>query len=372
LDPYYAQPDPFVPGNKHWKDLWSSYVYKNLALDNHQRRFYIPISGAYPGLLVGIMANVDLLRKAGVGREVPTEWNDWMKQLATLKAKGYNAVAGEASHSGAEAASWPLWSELWPAYMGHVYSKVVPGGNPATTSATQLQIAKAVKRGVISTADPMFQALLRQVKRYMSYWIPGWQTADIESLWTQGKLAERQAGIWDLLSELSDPNRHFKLSMNIPPIPTTKSDPRVMNPLGRLPTGLAARTARVGPGNGNVFALIARSIQRDHNEAAAIKWLQYISAPQQDEFIVNEHPDNIPATLGTHMAPIYEALNNVPVPDYKSLGSTYPFGMTAEATPDMERELAVWVTGHESDKTFFAHIEHIIMQSATTYLANAK
>lgn len=372
LDAYYNQPDPFVPDNKHWKDLWSSYVNKNLVLDPHGHHFYIPISGAYPGLLVGVMANDNLLRKAGVGTKVPSEWNDWLKQLAALKAKGYNAVAGEASHSGAQAASWPLWSELWAPYMGHVFHKVAPGADVKTTAATQIQIAKAVQSGVISLKDPMFQEVFRQMKKYMGYWISGWQTADVESLWTEGKLAERQAGIWDLVPELSDPNRHFKLSMSLPPIPTKKSDPRVLNPLGYLPTGQAARTARVGPGNGNVFGLITRSVTRDHNEAAAIKWLQYITAPAQDEYIVNEHPDNIPATLGTHMAPVYQSLNKVPIPDYGALGSTTPFGLSAEATPDMEKELAVWVAGRENDKTFFAHMQDIITTAAKTYIAGTK
>ncbi len=374
LGPYLDQPDPFIPGNKHWSDNWYALMNKNQALDNHGHRFYVPEAGAYPSLIVGIMANSTLLSKAGVGAKIPTEWSDWMAQLAALKAKGIYAASGETSHSGAVASSWPLWSELWTPYMGYLYPKVELHAPDPTynTAPTSKEIATAIKNGVISASNPRFQAVFRQVKRYMSYWIPGWQTTDVESLWTQGKLAERQFFVADLYTELSDPNRHFPLISTFPPIPGKKTAAGLLEPFGNLPTGAAARQARAGEGNDNVFALIDSAVKRDGNAAAAVKWLQYITAPAEADYVVNEHADQIPVAIGTHMAPIFAALNNKAVPDFRLAGGTYPFGVTAEATPNMEKEIAVWTAGQEDDKTFFAHIETILMTSARTYLANAK
>ncbi len=370
LGPYLDQPDPFIPGNKRWSDNWYAYMNKNQAVDNHGQRFYVPEAGSYPSLLVGIMGNAALLSKAGVGTKIPSEWSSWMNQLAALKAKGLYA-SGETSHTGAQASSWPLWSELWAPYMGFLYYKL-SSDKTANTAITEKQQAKAVVSGVISASDPRFQQVFLQVKRYMSYWVPGWQTTDVQSLWTQGKLAQRQFYIADLYTELSDPNRHFTLISAFPPVPGRATNPDVSLPFGNLPTGAAARQARAQEGNGNVFALINSAVKRDNNEAAAVKWLQYITAPAQADFIVNEHADQIPVAIGTHMVPIFTALNNQTVPDFRQLGTSYPFGMTAEATPNMEKEIAVWTGGKEDNKTFFAHIETILMTSAKTYLANSK
>ncbi len=371
LGPYLDQPDPYISGNKHWSDNWYALMNKNQAVDNHGHHFYVPEAGSYPSLLVGIMGNAQLLSKAGVSTNIPTEWSDWMAQLAALKAKGLYAASGEVSHTGAQASSWPLWSELWAPYMGYLYYKL-SSDRTAMTAITEKQQAQAVMSGVISASDPRFQKVFLQVKRYMSYWVPGWRTTDVASLWTDGKLAERQFYVADLYTELSDPNRHFKLISAFPPVPGRKTDPDVSLPFGNLPTGAAARQARAQEGNGNVFALIDSAVKRDGNAAAAVKWLQYITAPAEDDYIVNEHADQIPVAIGTHMAPIFSALNNQTVPDFRDLGTSYPFGMTAEATPNMEKELSVWTSGQETDKAFFSHIETILTTSAKTYLANAK
>jgi len=280
-------------------------------------------------------------------------------------------MSGETSHNGALASSWPFWSALWPAYMGHVYHKVNPNGvpdgsgNSTKDAATPAQQAAAIKNGVISADDPMYQAMFRQVKQYMSYWVQGWQTADVQSLWTKSNLAERQFFIGDLFGEYSNPDRKFDLVIGFPPYPTRKTATDIAQPFGSLPTGAEARVAHGGYGNSNSFGIIASAVQRDHNVEAAVRWLEYITAPQEDVFVVNEHPNFIPAARGTgsQMAAIYRGLNSQPVPDWRSL-NTYPFGLSQDATPNLEKELQIWVTSQENDATFFKHMEAIMQAAA--------
>ncbi|MGH2387525.1 MAG: ABC transporter substrate-binding protein [Chloroflexota bacterium] len=383
LQPYMNKPDPYNTTVKSW---CYNFAFSDLVkpgdtchsptTDPKLNSLDVPLGESYPGLLIGEMANTNLLKQAGVKPEIPTDWSAWLTQLAALKAKGLNAMSGETSHTGAQASSWPFWSALWPAYMGHVLTKVAPkatpGGTSTKDSATAAQTAAAIKSGIINANDPMYQAMFQQVKKYMSYWVNGWQTADVEALWTQGKLAERQFYIADLFTEYSNPDRHFNMIVGFPPYPTKKTDPRVMQPYGSIPKNLEARLARGSSGNDNSFGIIASSVKRDNNEAAAIKWLQYISAPAQDQYITNEHPDYIPTAVGSTMAPIYAALNNTPIPDWRNLGSTYFGGLSNDATPNLEKELAIWVTGHENDKTFFAHMEQIMTDAANSFIAAAK
>jgi ABC-type glycerol-3-phosphate transport system substrate-binding protein len=324
-------------------------------------------------LLIGEMANVNLLKQAGATPAIPVDWSDWLTQLATIKAKGINAMSGETSHTGAQASSWPFWSALWGPYMGHALKEAdptaIPGSTKPSDSPTTRQVAEAYAKGTINTSDPMLQAAFLQVKKYMSYWVNGWQTSDVEALWTQGQLAERQFYIADLFSEYSNPARKFTMTIGFPPYPTKKTDPRVMTPYGSIPTGTAARLARVALCEGCSFGVISSAVKRDNNTAAALKWLQFITAPAQDQYIVNEHPDYIPAAVGATMSPLYASLNNTPIPDWRNLGGTYFGGLTSDATPNLEKELAVWVTGHETDVQFFANMEKQLKADGQGWLA---
>ena len=383
LQTYMNQPDPYNTAAKNWcynfalSDLVKpGDTCHGPSVDPKNNSLDVPLGESYPGLLIGEMANADLLKKAGVTSRIPTDWSDWLAQLAALKAKGLNAMSGETSHSGAQASSWPFWSALWPAYMGHVLTKVdpaaIPGGLSTKDTATAAQTAAAIKSGVINASDPLYQAMFQQAKKYMSYWVNGWQTSDVESLWTQGNLAERQFYIADLFTEYSNPSRHFNLVVGSPPYPTKKTDARVLQPFGSVPSDAEARLARGKSGNFNSFGIIASSVKRDNNEAAAIKWLQYISAPAQDQYIINEHPDYIPTAVGSTLAPIYAALNNTPIPDWRNLSSTYFGGLSNDATPNLEKELAIWVTGHETDQAFFANMEKLMTGAADSFIAAAK
>jgi hypothetical protein len=385
LESYATVKNPYNTKAKDWCHSFAASLLQTSAcdfdwagsanMDNAQgHQWFIPFDEQYPNLVIGELGNANLMKKAGVSTSIPADWSEWMTQLATLKAKGFNAVSGETSHNGAGETSWPFWSALWPAYMGHVYKQIDPKGNPSGTAVkdqiTPKMTAQAIKSGIINSNDPMYQAMFQQVKKYISYWVPGWQTSDVEALWTQGKLAERAFYIGDLFGEYSNPARHFNMVTGFPPIPTKKTDPRVMTPYGSIPTGPVQRQAHGSPYT--AWSIDAAAVKRDSNLAAAIKWLQYITAPQQDQYVVNENPQEIPATIGATMAPLFVGLNGTPIPDWRQLGDTYPFGLATDATPNLEKELAVWTSGKEDDKTFFTHMESIMKDAANSFLATAK
>jgi ABC-type glycerol-3-phosphate transport system substrate-binding protein len=390
LNPYLMAPDPYNTAVKNWclnfansavlvpSTPTGTNVLTCQSGDHNgkQQPYDVFVAGSYPGLLIGEMADTSLLKQAGVTAAIPTDWSDWLKQLAALKAKGINAMSGETSHTGAQASSWPFWSALWQPYMGHALKEVDPavvlGSMKPADNPTTRQVATAYANGTINTSDPMMQAAFLQAKKFMSYWVNGWQTSDVEGLWTQGKLAERQFYIADLFSEYSNPARKFNMTVGFPPYPTLKTAKGIMQPFGSIPTGSAARLARFGLCEGCAFGLISSAVKRDNNTAAAIKWLQYITAPAQDQYIVNEHPDYIPTTVGATMAPLYASLNNTPIPDWRNLGNTYFGGLTSDATSNLEKELAIWATGHETDAQFFANMEKQLTADGKGWLAANK
>ena len=285
-------------------------------------------------------------------------------------------MSGETSHTGAQASSWPFWSALWPAYMGHVLTKVDPAATPGGTStkdnATAAQTAAAIKSGIINANDPLYQAMFQQAKKYMSYWVNGWQTSDVESLWTQGKPGRAAVLHRRPVHRVLQSRAPLQPDRRLPPYPTKKTDAARAAAVRVDPHQRGGAPGAGRSGNCNSFGIIASSVKRDNNEAAAIKWLQYISAPAQDQYIINEHPDYIPTAVGSTMAPIYAALNNTPIPDWRNLGSTYFGGLSNDATPNLEKELAIWVTGHETDTAFFANMQKLMTAAADSFIAAAK
>ena len=112
------------------------------------------------------------------------------------------------------------------------------------------------------------------------------------------------------------------------------------------------------------------SVKRDHNLDAVIKWLQFITTPQADEFMVNENVVGVPVIVGAHAAPMYNQLNTLPVPYYQY--SFYPYQMYNEEYLTVAHESVIWLLGRESNATFYSHIQSTIMQYAKQFIADSK
>jgi hypothetical protein len=213
------------------------------------------------------------------------------------------------------------------------------------------------------------QAPWFQYKRQATYYLPGWNAADIEAAWTQGKVAERYGGFWEIPTEKSNTGIKFQWGFFAPVPVTTATSPLADGKYTMVPTGAAARLAKAPYSDG--FGVVGNSVAKDNNLAAAVKWLQFITAPQADEFIVNENVTGVPAVQGAHMAPSYNLLNNTPVPYYQA--QIYPYQMHNAEYLATIHESVIWLLNQESDASFFAHIQTIILQHAKQTIAdNAK
>ncbi len=365
LDSYYAQPNQFVPGNKHWSDLYPAKFYKNsqiVGVGNHH--YIIPIAGNYPYVVIGIFYNKALWAKAGI-TEVPKTWEQWMAQLNTLTKAGIPAMAPNPGEN-KSGSVWPLWSTLWPPFMAYLGPKVDTNHDK---QVTPLEVANAVINGVIRMDDPHMQAMWQQFKRMMSYNVKGWNATDVEALWTKGTLGERYGGFWELSSERSNTQRKFDFGFFPPVVLTKATSPLVTPPPKYAPTG-PERLANASYNAG--FGIVSNSIKAHNNLDAAIKWLQFITTPDADDFIVNENADAVPLVNGTTPDPVWNQLNTLPVPDYGTVaGGTYPFALYPEQQTHLQHETVLWVFGDESDRAFYQHTQDELLDFAKRYIAES-
>jgi len=367
---YLAQPNPFVAGNKHWKDQYSdlmlTYPEGNGGVLASDKRYYeIPIQANYPYIVIGTFYNKNLLAKAGI-TEPPTTWEQWMQQLSKLRAAGVTAGMAPNTGENKSGSVWPLWSTLCAPFTENLALKLDPKDKGVMSNLTESQF---IVSGAIAMKDPRMQAPWIQYKRQAGYYLPGWNSADIQAAWTQGKLAERYAGFWEIPTQKSNTAIKYKWGFFAPVPVTSATSPLADGKYTWVPTGEAARIAKAGYSDG--FGVVANSVKKDNNLAAVVKWLQFITAPQADEFIVDENVTGVPVVTGAHMAPSYNVLNSAPVPYYQA--EIFPYQMYNAEFAAVTHESVIWLLDQENDTTFFTHMQNIIMQYARQTIAdNAK
>lgn len=359
LNEYFAQPNPFVSGNKAWKD-----VFYSRALDRERgiggKNFTIPMAAGYPYVLIGTFYNKDLMKQAGI-TSAPKTWEEWMQQLARVKAAGIAPMAPFPAES-KTGSVWPMWSTLVPPFTAHLVPQVDTDKSGEIGVA---EIAKAVKSGVVTMKDAHFQAAFLQYKRQLSYYLPGWNAADIPAAWNAGKVAQKYGGFWEIFAERSNTQRKFDWGF-LPTLPVTKETSPLVTWTPKLaPTG-KARLEGID-GSLHMYAIIESSVKRNSNTDAAVQWMKFITTPEANEFIVNENPDSIPAVRGANPDPLWNQLADLAVPDF---GPTlYPFAIDQEQQTNLQREIVIWSLGQKTNRAFFDTVQKDMVRAADKFLA---
>jgi raffinose/stachyose/melibiose transport system substrate-binding protein len=362
LDDLYTKPNAFASGNTRWRDLFFP-----KALDRLKgvggKQYVLPFASNYPYIIIGTFYNKELMAKAGI-TSPPKTWEEWMKQLAQLKKAGISPMAPFPAES-KTGSVWPMWSTLVPPFTAHLVSKV---DTDKSGEVSPIEIAKAVKAGVISMSDLHFQAAWLQYKRQLSFYLPGWNAADIPAAWNQGKVAQKYGGFWEIFAEKSNTQRKFEWGF-LPTLPVTKATSSLVTWTPKLaPTG-KARLEGID-GAAHQYAIVESSVKRNNNLDAVSQWLQFITTPDANEFVVNENPDAIPGVRGANPDPLWNQLADMPVPDF---GPTlYPFSIDQEQQSNAQREVVGWALGQKTNKAFFDSIQKDMMRATEKFLAANK
>jgi hypothetical protein len=371
MDSLLKQPNPFVQGNKVWGNEFLSAVYNavNGSIGVGGHHFTVPIAGNYPYIIIGVGYNQAAWTKAGI-TTAPKTWEEWMGQLAKLKAAGYKPLD---QFGGKTLDMWPMWSMIYPAFMAYLAPKVDTNHNGAITDQEE---AQAWVNGLLTMSDPHMQATFQQYKRLVNYYVSGWNVANVLPLWNTGTLAERLMGFWELPTERSNTQRKFDFGFFPPVVVTKATSPLVTWTPKYAPTGLK----RLDAASFNQgLAVISKSVAANKNQDAAVKWVQFLTTPAANDFMVNENAQGIPVIRGVAPAPIYNSLNNVPVPDFGSSQASDPdvstynaFALFPDEYSKVSNETELWLLGNENDADFFAHVQSIVTPYAQKYLAQSK
>ncbi len=203
LDPFYEDPNPYVPaggaGSKRWMDQWKT-VESLVAESKDERGKQIHWFPSYNGR--GIFYNPDLLDKAGV--KPPTTFEEFMQACEKVKASG--AIAFQARPKAAFGLN-QMWNSIANTLEESAFLEMDLNKNGEVETE---ELARGVKKGIYGSQAKSVQAAWSLAKRTSQYFAPNWNSADTRQLYVTGKLAMTEEGSFYMPILLADKELKFK------------------------------------------------------------------------------------------------------------------------------------------------------------------
>lgn len=329
----FAKPDPYIEGNKAWKDAMNQTV---LASTVAPSGAYYNINGDFVG--TAFFYNKALFEQAGI-TAAPTSWAEMLDTAKKLSDAGITVCEGFADPS------WFQRHFLSDFYSPEYESIVGCDGSPGESPQDE---AAAIKNGLLSTKDPRFMAWWPVFKQYTDLWSQEFltQTTAISSEqvhrnFASGKVAILYDGSW-LPTTLKTIGYDFELGSFSFPI-LTKDDTEYAN-------GVDVSAVVGGPFAAYQYAMATKdsnkSMEDSGKEAAVLDFLHYIGTPQVIEKVVNELGSFAPTWPGTKPVAGLEAFVEQANTGLKvvNVGSS-----SAKLGPAIQRNFGLYLTGNTND-----------------------
>lgn len=285
FDQYYEKPNPYVPGNRKWRDLF--YVEWMESLRSADGKFYWVAPDMIP---IGFIYNVNVFKKVGVKPQ--NTWGSLMSIFEKLKGAGYVVATMKPGGGFGGGGSWlvhPLESVVWADKIPQM--DVLRPNKIVDTE----ELVRAIKKGIFSVYDPRYREYLRLVKELTTYYPKGWTTGAVDpiQLFVQEKAAVLEGVGAHLVRVKNDPLRKFQIATFYYP-DVTKKD----SPFG------GAKTAGKGTAGYTTTWQVTNSAVKKGIVDLCMDWLMYITTPKNVEKYVNEYGFNLPGVKGAKSHPI--------------------------------------------------------------------
>lgn len=278
LNRYLNQANPYVSGNKKWRDLFYAPLIDPMT-GYEGESFGVPLDGIVDVLYY----NKDVFKKFAL--TPPETYAELMVVTKKLLAAGYGSPYGTrlALAAGALGQSLLLpWLDDLDVIRkdGFVDPK---------------ELARGVVKGIVDPYDPRYGEALAILKEERKYYPRGWGVGGVNEpqprqLFIQGKTPMTAFALWWWSSANADPLREFQMGIvPYPKITTATSAFASGQPIvsGRAGVALAVTSAATNRGNADIAA----------------DFLAFLTAPSNLEKLVNEVPNLLPAVKGAKISP---------------------------------------------------------------------
>jgi ABC-type glycerol-3-phosphate transport system substrate-binding protein len=285
LDPYLEQPNPYVPGNEKWIDMFENQALLNAKRAPDGKLYALSIDIVETGLFY----NKDILREVGY-ETLPDDWVGMMEALRAIQDAGYIPMTADynlASDWGMDILFELLYHDILPqmdlmasreeaeGYLGH-YLEASEAGFLYT-------------KGFFTSRDPRWVELNRLLREWRTVWARELKNTDPIRLFLTERLAVYWSGSWFIRRMSTDPYIDFDWDVSY--IPTVTEE---VSPYG---SGTPATVI----GGAAVQLHITNSAVLNDNLDACVDFLMYLTAPENIERITREALVYIPNIKGVEM-----------------------------------------------------------------------
>ena len=346
LDEFLQVPSPYNKQYATWYDSFYPVTMKSLVFgDGHT--YSAPVQQKLSGFEVGLMCNMDWFNKLGL--KPPTSWTEQMEVSKALKEAGAGWAPWPSEAK--EGNIWCLGLQILPSFMQDICDKIDANSDGFVSGDEALP---AFRNDIIGPLTKKYQDAWMEQKRAGSYWADGWSTADLEVMWRNGQIGYRQTGGWEFTAQQSDPMIKFERVLVPPPYVIRADHPEANDPPqwtagdGTIPAEIF--TAINGPDTAIM------NVTKDRNTLDyAVKWLQWLTEPENCAYLVNENEEQLPCAKGAPLGPLWTGLLKNKIPLYKYQVAWWGEGLQFDNTEfnEVRKVFVAWMTGQMDDETFF-------------------
>lgn len=292
LDEYFDQPNPYVPGNERWRDLFFDAVFAPFWAYQSDGKFYQVAVDIFETVIycnLSIFEQAGLLEADGRPRQ-PEDWEEFFAMQEKILQTGYI----------------PFWSPAfyswWPAgILGDMlYGPDVLAQIDALHPNGVVEVEethRAVLKGVFSAYDPRYEAYMDIMKRWSRYWPKGFdfnEQANHIDPFMLGRQGMNWSSVWNIVSILDDPLRDFELGTIYFP------------PLTKATTPWATGAPPPAVGSPGTTYYVTAAAKRNGLLDECIDWMMFLTTPENIERLTQEET-NIklpPAVKGVSVDPL--------------------------------------------------------------------
>ena len=326
---YLDEPNPFATEYPRWRDIFYPSLMTSLIWEDGEE-YCAPIRAIYPALEVGLMYNKDYFREQGI--TVPSNWSELKQVSKKLKEMGTGLSPWPREAAGGH--FWPLALQVLVPMLQGVAAEMDVNGDMFVGADEALP---AYQKGLIGPKTEIYQRAFREVAELSSYWIDGFSTIDVESMFKQGDLYMQYNGAWGFSTYANDPAVEFDIGF----LPAFIPFPEDIPPMDGQPGAYAPQEITKGDGKvpgEYVFAIqgpdnviMKESVERHDNLEEVLLWWQFTTTPENSAFLINENQSHIPAAKDAPIGSVFQDIAKFKVPMYEYSISWWGMGLYWDA-----------------------------------------
>ncbi|MGM9814187.1 MAG: ABC transporter substrate-binding protein [Candidatus Enteromonas sp.] len=343
-------------GSEHWKDLFPDYMWLSaMTTDANNHIVAVPVT-CYPGTATAYFYNKEIFDELHLN--VPKTWEDLKDITKTIREAGYVAIAPWSLNAKANVDVWDIQFSLGPTYAEKIRDQWDYDGNGYMTQNEKL---RATYEGVFYGQGKNYANILSlysEVKyKYDEMLDTGAGNTDYQPMWTSGKVAMMEDGMWRINEENVDAARKFEYGI----FPTPLANSTTSEFTADFEIGDMAYNPPIAE-SFNICRLASEQKGEAHFLASKL-FLMYLTTPANINRMVDE-------LAGDSIGAVKHTIIPAPIQDYirgqfpRSPNCSWTSGVTVETQTKMSRYFQYWIAGRYDNARFFKNYDSELHRGA--------